>query len=155
MGQGVFRGVRGGMRGAVSRVICGRERWLCYTADAYFEIQELCGGRITDAIGGADRSSYDTAVRCLVVLAREGELCRRYMGYEAEDMLTEDEARRYLLPNDMVDVKKAVFEAISAGLGTEAAPEKEGPVDVGLAEYEKKTGVRQPTAQRQETRRER
>ncbi len=119
----------------------GKERWLCYTADAYFDICDSIGEDAMIVLGKTDRAAYDAAVRCLVILAREGELVRRYMGYDAQEMLTEDEVRRVILPNDVPDLKRAVCDAIFAGLRIEKETKEEEPVDVGLAEYEKKTGI--------------
>ena len=60
------------------------------------------------------------------------------MGYDAEDIVTEGELRRTVLPGDIIGIKNAVLEAIYSGLKIERVKE-DGPIDAGLAEYEKKT----------------
>lgn len=119
----------------------GREYWLVCTADAYFAIIEAYGGDFSEKILAAGRDGFDCAVGCLCILAREGELCRRYMGYDPAEMMDGDEIRRCTLPGDIGKIKGAVLDAIGAGLRVEGAEEETGPVDVGLAEFEKKTVI--------------
>ena len=119
----------------------GNEYWLVYTADAYFEIRERYGTDLFDGLRADDRSGFDIAVGCLAILARECELCRRYMGYDALPMLTEEEIRRTVLPDGIVSVKNAVMNAVLSGMRIENARQKDEPIDVGLLEYEKKTEV--------------
>ena len=117
----------------------GKEYWLVYTADAYFELNEKYGTELFAKLRAADRSGYDMAVGCLLILAREGELCRRYMGYDAAPMLTEEEIRRTVLPDGIGEVKRAVMDALLAGMRVENHRESDEPVDIGLLEFEKKT----------------
>lgn len=119
----------------------GKEYWLVYTADAYFEIKERYGTDPFERLRADDRSGWDCAIGCLLILAREGELCRRYMGYEPLPMLDEETLRRTVLPDGVVNVKNAVAEAIFAGMRIENALKDDSPVDVGLLEFEKKTKV--------------
>lgn len=128
------------MKGGCIYTHGGREYWLVCTADAYFEIIETYGGDFSEKILVAGRDGFDCAVGCLCILAREGELCRRYMGYESAEMMNGDEIRRCTLPGDIGKLKGAVLDALSAGLRIEGEEEK-GPVDVGLAEFEKKTVI--------------
>ena len=117
----------------------GKEYWLVYTADAYFEIKEQYGTEPFDRLRADDRSGWDCAVGCLLILAREGELCRRYMGYEPLPMLDEETIRRTVLPDGVVNVKNAVAETIFAGMRIANAKKDNQPVDIGLLEFEKKT----------------
>lgn len=118
----------------------GREYWLVYTADAYFEIREQHGAEPFEKLRADDRSAYDCAISCLLILAREGELCRRYMGYDPCPMLDEETIRRTVLPDGVVNIKNAVMNAMLAGLRIEnAQKDDDGPIDLGLLEFEKKT----------------
>ena len=114
----------------------GKEYWL-----VYFEIKERYGTDPFERLRADDRSGWDCAIGCLLILAREGELCRRYMGYEPLPMLDEETLRRTVLPDGVVNVKNAVAEAIFAGMRIENALKDDSPVDVGLLEFEKKTKV--------------
>lgn len=117
----------------------GKEYWLVYTADAYFEIKERYGTEPVERLRAEDSSGWECAVGCLLILAREGELCRRYMGHEPMPMLDEETIRRTVLPDGVVNVKNAVVQAMFAGLRIENAVKDESPVDIGLMEFEKKT----------------
>ncbi len=122
----------------------GREYWLVCTADAYFEIIEAYGGEFTNKLVSGGRESMECALGCLCILAREGELCRRYMGYDHAEMMDKEEIRRVLLPGDLRKVVSAVLDTVSAGMRIEVKEKEEeekGPVDIGLAEYEKKTVI--------------
>lgn len=136
MGQEEAR--RDGMKYGSTYCLNGREYRLLYTADAYFDINEAMGDDFMDKLVSAGRESYETALGCFIILQREGELARRYMGYDAEDIVTEGELRRTILPGDIIGIKNAVLEAIYSGLKIERTKE-DGPIDAGLAEYEKKT----------------
>lgn len=128
------------MTGGCKCRLGGREYWLVYTADAYFDIQGAYGTDFLEKLRPGTRDAYEVAVGCLLILAREGELCRRYMGYDAEEMLTEEDIRRCMLPDSIIRVKTLVNEAVLAGLRVEnAKADADEPVDVGLLEYEKKT----------------
>nr|DAN90534.1 MAG TPA: hypothetical protein [Caudoviricetes sp.] len=121
-----------------------REYWLVCTADAYFDILDAYGERFAEELLSAGRSGCDCAVGCICILAREGELCRRYMGHTAQEMLTAEELKRTLLPGDIPKIKDAVLCAIKEGLrieGTTDAGPDDAPVDIGLLEYEKKTEI--------------
>lgn len=128
------------MTGGCKCRLGGTEYWLVYTADAYFDIQNAYGADFLKKLRPGTREAYEVAVGCLLILAREGELCRRYMGYDAAEMLTEEDVRRCVLPDSIVKVKTLVNEAVLAGLRVEnAAKNADEPVDLGLLEYEKKT----------------
>lgn len=128
------------MTGGCKCRLGGTEYWLVYTADAYFDIQNAYGADFLEKLRPGTREAYEVAVGCLLILAREGELCRRYMGYDAAEMLTEEDVRRCVLPDSIVKVKTLVNEAVLAGLRVEnAAKNADEPVDLGLLEYEKKT----------------
>lgn len=116
--------------------------WLVYTADAYFTLNERYGTDFCEKIRPATREAYDMAVGCLCVLAEEGELCRRFMGYDPSPMLTEEEVRRTMLPDGVMPLKDAVIQTVLAGLRIETKEDKKNePVDIGLLEFEKKTVV--------------
>lgn len=131
------------MKGGCIYGIGGREYWLVCTADAYFDITGIYGGEFGEKLLAGGRDGFECALGCLCILAREGELCRRYMGYGAEDFLKEDELRRVILPGDIGKVVSAVLDAVQAGLRIDKgeSEEKSEPVDIGLREFEKKTAI--------------
>lgn len=120
----------------------GREYWLVCTADAYFEILETYGGEFGEKLLAGGLPGLECALGCLAILAREGELCRRYMGYEAQEFLNVEEIRRYNPVGDREVIVGAVLDAMQAGMRIDKKEEDTGPVDIGLAEFEKKTAIR-------------
>lgn len=124
----------------------GTEYWLVYTADAFFEINERYGTNFLEKLRPASREAYEMALGCICILAREGELCRRYMGHDKLPMLEEETLHRTILPDGIAPLKNAVMNAVFAGMRVEVEEEQETkekgkkkPVDIGLAEFEKKT----------------
>lgn len=111
---------------------------LLYTADAYFEINETAGEDFMDKLLSQSRLSWDTAISCFAIMAREGELTRRWRGMAPEELVSEEELRRILMPADIPKIKKAVIEAVCMGLHV-SGENGAGPRDLGLMEYEKKT----------------
>ena len=115
------------------------EYWLVYTADAYFELNERYGADFLEEIRPATREAWNIAVGCICVLAREGELCRRFMGLDPTPFLDEETVRRTVLPDGISNVKKAVFDTFICGMHIDVESEGNEPVDIRLMEYEKKT----------------
>lgn len=130
------------MKGGCIYTHNGREYWLVCTADAYFDIVDTYGGDFGEKLLAAGRPGFECAVGCLCILAREGELCRRYMGYDPQDMMKPEEIRLVTLAGDCEKLKGCVLDAMQAGMRIEGMENKEkGPVDIGLAEFEKKTEI--------------
>jgi hypothetical protein len=129
------------MKGGCIYTHGGREYWLVCTADAYFDIVDAFGEGFGDKLLSGGREGFETAIGCLCILAREGELCRRYMGHTPADIPEEAEIRRIILPGDIGKIKGLVIDAVAAGLRMPGAEKEEGPVDLGLAEFEKKTMI--------------
>lgn len=131
------------MKGGCIYTQGGREYWLVCTADAYFDIMDAYGEGFGETLLAGGRTGYECAIGCLCILAREGELCRRYMGYEAQEMMKPEEIRRVTLSADIGKIKGMVLEAIQIGMRIEKAEKEEetGPVDIGLIEFEKKTEI--------------
>lgn len=73
-----------------------------------------------------------------VILATQGENCRRYLHYTPERVPSEKELSLLLSPAQRVALQVAVYTAINAGYG-KAADDDDGDIDTGLAELEKKT----------------
>lgn len=129
------------MTGGCDIKFAGRNYWLIYTADAYFDIREKYGAEVLADLCADTRESYDIAIGCFCILAREGELVKRHLGYAPEEIPTENDIRRYVLPADITRIKRAVNDSFLAGLRIENSRKSEEPVDIGLLEYEKKTEI--------------
>lgn len=73
-----------------------------------------------------------------VILATQGELCRRYLHYSPQRIPSDQELLQLLTPVQMLGLRTAVIRAIEAGWKQTEA-EADGDIDTGLAELEKKT----------------
>ena len=60
------------MTGGCKCRLGGREYWLVYTADAYFDIQGAYGADFFEKLRPGTRDAYEVAFGCLLILAREG-----------------------------------------------------------------------------------
>lgn len=127
---------------AVKFVLAGRERYMSFTVEAMFQIQEQFGGptELVGAIQDNGREGFSAACRAAAILAEQGELARRSLGYDPEPVADEAAIAASLSPSDAMALKLAIPAAISLGFGREVAAEDD-EVDLVLAELnaQKKT----------------
>lgn len=127
---------------AVKIALAGRERHLCFTVEAMFQIQAQFGGSVelVETIQSPGRDGFTAACQVAAILSEQGELGRRSLGYDPEPMANAEEIAASMLPSDMIALKLAIPAAISLGYGREVDPEND-EVDLGLAELnaQKKT----------------
>ncbi len=118
---------------------------LFYNGEAMFRCNELDKDMSQDAPDWISRMLDNTLdgkrLLCRVahILAEQGELCRRYLQYDKERILSEDEIQALMTPMLLVQLRGAVMNAINEGYSSNSA-EDDGDIDVGLASLEKKTG---------------
>lgn len=77
-----------------------------------------------------------TLCKAAAILAEQGELCRRYLQYDAQRIPTEDDLQLLLTPMDILALRTAVIAAIEDGYAGKT--QEQGDVDIGLMELEKK-----------------
>ncbi len=114
---------------------------LSFTAEALFEFQEKYGDT-TDLIGEtrAMENTVEGWKGCCwlgALLARQGELQRRYMGETPQPMLSAEELRRKASPRDMLRLRKAIQEALLLGFSRAVDEDEDEEVDTVLAERER------------------
>ena len=134
---------------AVRIELAGRERYLCFTVEAMFQLEEeLCGTReLMEVIAANTREGFSAVCRTAAILAEQGELARRQMGYELEPMMDAAAVSASIIhPADLAKLRTAVVNAITLGYGREVEPEND-EVDLGLADLDeqKKTEPPGPT----------
>lgn len=83
-------------------------------------------------------ASFSAICKVAVILAAQGENCRRYLHYSPERVPDARELLLLLTPMQMVSLRNAVYQAVSAGYGN-VGEDGGGDIDTGLAELEKKT----------------
>lgn len=127
---------------AVKIALAGRERHLSFTVEAMFQADERFGSiqGLVDAIQDPGRDGFTAACQVAAILAEQGELARRSLGYDPEPIAGAEEIAASMLPSDMIALKRAIPAAISLGYGREVEPEND-EVDLVLAELnaQKKT----------------
>ncbi len=127
---------------AVRLSLAGRERHLCFTAEAMFQLQERYGGssELLELVQANTREGFTAACQAAAILAEQGELARRSMGYDPEPMASAEAIAATTSPSGIAALKLAIPAAISLGYGREVKPEND-EVDLGLAELseQKKT----------------
>lgn len=127
---------------AVKLTLAGRERHLAFTVEAMFQVQEQFGGpsQLIEAVQDSGRAGFAAACKAAALLAEQGELARRALGYDPQPLATEEAIAAGLTPADIAALKLAIPAALSLGFGREVEPEND-EVDLGLAELnaQKKT----------------
>ena len=127
---------------AVKIMLAGRERYLSLTVEALACIEERFGS--IDALIGLlpDRGGEGVAAVCgaAAILAEQGELARRHMGYDSAPIPSAEEIAATTAPSGITALKMAVTSAVTLGFGREIEPDSD-EVDIGLAELneQKKT----------------
>lgn len=125
----------------VKTIIGGKEFYLLYNAEAFFVSKDKFGDEnIFNILETAGRDGFINLAKIAAILAEQGELTRRYYGYDKSEIPTEDYIRFSTGFLDMAQLRHDVQNAIILGINREIdEPEKE--VDLVLQELEKKTGA--------------
>jgi hypothetical protein len=110
---------------------------------AMFAIEALDAGRedTTDVIERMKENTPEGVADLLkvaLILAEQGELCRRYLGYSPERIPAEKELLLLLSPAQLMMLRVVAMMAINAGYEQKESGQKDD-IDTGLAELEKKT----------------
>ena len=123
---------------AVKIDLAGESYYLIFNGAAMFAIEEEFGGasKMLDGLGDTS-DGYDKLCRAVAILAEQGELTRRYMGYEAGEVLTADTVKTMATPLDVVELKQATVKAVMLGYGRDITDDK-AEVDLGLVELQQK-----------------
>lgn len=127
---------------AVKFELAGQVRYLSLTVEAMFQLEEQFGGinELIEAMCKDGREGFSAACRTAAILAEQGELARRGLGYEPEPIVDADTIAATMDPISATALKTAIPAAIALGFGREVEPEND-EVDLFLAEInaQKKT----------------
>lgn len=98
----------------------GAEYTLLYTGEAMFDVKEIVGELdLTDALIPETKEGFARLCKAAAVMSEQGELVRRYLGYEPSEMLDEEQIRMLLPPTERVGLYNAVMAAIVLGCNRE------------------------------------
>lgn len=127
---------------AVKLTISGKILYLAFTGEALFTIRDNYGGAsaLLEAIGPDTKESFQTLCAATALLAEQGELARREIGYDSQEIISAETIERTVMPSDIIELKEAIPRAISLGFGREIEPEN-NEVDLGLAELNQKKTI--------------
>lgn len=109
---------------------------LIYTVGAAIKIQDAFGSseEMLSDIGGAGEVHGAAAVcRAAAILMEQGELVRRYMGYEPHSILSASDIASCASKQELDVLRIAIPATVSAGLLCELEDETE-EIDLGLQE---------------------
>lgn len=127
---------------AVKIDLAGRTRYLAFTVEAMFQIQEVFGGpgELLDAIRENTREGFEAACKAAAILAEQGELARRHFGYDPEPITDAGTIAATTAPSEIAALKLSIPAAVSLGYGREVES-GDSEIDLGLAELneQKKT----------------
>ena len=117
-----------------------RGYYLAFNGEAMFKIQEDFGGseNLIDILKQNTRESFVTLCEVVAFLAEQGELVRRYMGYDPNETLKSETIKNSVQPSDIFGLKLAVARAIALGYGREIDPSSKDEIDLGLNELKQK-----------------
>lgn len=117
---------------------------LYFNANAMFAVEALDEGiaegepEALERMQRVDEAGTALLCKAAVILATQGELCRRYLQYSASRIPTEAELLQVLSPLQLLQLRTAVCQSINEGWEQTEAKEDDD-IDTGLAELEKKT----------------
>lgn len=127
---------------AVKITLAGRERYLAFTGEAMFQLQEQFGtaAELLEAVSKNAREGLDVTCKAAAIMAEQGELARRHLGYDKSPIIDADAIRATISPSEIAALKLAIPAAMELGYGREVKEEND-EVDLGLAELnaQKKT----------------
>lgn len=120
----------------------GHTFFLCLNAAALTEVYARYGAEkpFPALYSGTDRESFQATCELLALLTAQGELVRRYAGYDRAPILGADYFRAQLSPRDLAGAKRALGMAYDAAFRRETEDE-ETEVDLVLLELQKKTKI--------------
>lgn len=115
----------------------GQTLFLLYNGEAMFSLMDTVGENQVEEISKEGRDGFSALCSTLHILAVQGELARRYEGYEKGEIVTREKIAALLSPNDIYAAKSAVMNAMIKGFNCEYKDEDE-VIDEVLQEIEKK-----------------
>lgn len=123
---------------AVKFSIEEREYFLLFNARSMFAIDEVYGGasKLMEQAQESSGRGLDTLCQATAILAEQGELARRTLGYDHGHWPDGERWAVLASPLDVAQMRAALWRAIALGYGREVQPE--GDVDLGLVELAQK-----------------
>lgn len=115
-----------------------REYYLLLNGEALFSCYDHFGQDcdLSDIIASFDKDGFQDMVWMLTEFATQGELYRRYQGFDPQPLLKESDARLLITPKDIIPLKVALEATLRSGFTREHTGEDDQ--DVYLSEIARK-----------------
>ena len=126
----------------VKATIGGNEYVLIFNGQAMFEIEDIfkSATEMVNAISKPGGDGFEALCKASSVLAEQGELVRRYYGYEAMEIPSEEWIRMSLQPIEVPKLKTSILNSVVLGFKKEVSEKDD--VDLDLIEItQKKTST--------------
>ena len=120
----------------------GQTLHLLLNGAALFDIFDRYGSdaEILELIAGSGRKDLEATCWILAKLAEQGELARRYLGYDREKPPQAGRLMALMAPMEIPRARLAITQTVRQGFGMRHG-EAEEYTDLGLQELQKKNGI--------------
>lgn len=120
----------------------GKDYYLSYNVMAVHQIYDLGIEDLSAAISDRGAKSFEQVCRAAEIMIQQGELVRRYLGYDPGNVISAETLMLTLGLNHDFSLRRTMMESVLDGLRSETDERQE--VDLGLLELQKKTGNEAP-----------
>ena len=110
---------------------------LLYNAAAHFKAQDRYPDGLIAGISQEGYAGFEATCWALAELGSQGELARRDMHYDRQEMPRMESLLVSLKVTELLEAKTAILDAVSRGLHAEGGEDEE--IDEIIAEQQKKT----------------
>ncbi len=123
----------------VSVMFRGKKYFLAYNAWAMFQIQDLSPEKgVMEILAAQGKEGFSLFCKAAALMSEAAEGISRYEGRDGQEALKSEQVMNLARPVDLLELRRAMLEAVAHGYGREMNEEAE-EVDLGLAELQKKT----------------
>lgn len=119
-----------------------KDYYLSYNVMAVHQIYDLGIEDLSAAISDQGAKAFEQVCRAAEIMIQQGELVRRYLGYDPGNVIAAETLMLSLSLNHDFSLRRAMMDAVLDGLRSETDERQE--VDLGLLELQKKTGNEAP-----------
>lgn len=120
----------------------GKDYYLSYNVMAVHQIYDLGIEDLSAVISDRGAKAFEQVCRAAEIMIQQGELIRRYLGYDPGNVITAENLMLMLTTGEDISLRGAMMAAVLEGLRSETDERQE--VDLGLLELQKKTGNEAP-----------
>ena len=123
--------------------IAGKTYNLAFNGAAMFEIREKYDSveDMLEITAQDDQGGFIAMCETVALLATQGELARRYFGYDPQEMIEAETIQNIVQPHEIIELTTAIPRAVALGFGAEIDRGKDDEIDLTLMELNQKKTV--------------